>query len=72
MFTQKQKSKLLLQSCDYATASVIISEAGGMIGQVDGTKTTLSHRCSIVAGTQKAVEEIREVIRNAQGNKNTP
>ncbi len=55
--------EMLLQPYDYAAASVIITEAGGVIRQVDGKDITIDHGCSIVAGTQKAVEEIREVAR---------
>ena len=60
--------EMLLQPYDYAAASLIITEAGGVISQVDGSEITVDHGCSVVAGTQKAVEEIREVVRNAQRN----
>ena len=54
--------ELLLQPYDYAAASVIIEEAGGEISQADGKPITLDHGCSIVAGTPKAVEEVRKII----------
>lgn len=54
--------EMLLQPYDYAAASVIISEAGGVICKVDGSLITLDHGCSIVAGTKQAVEEIRTMI----------
>ena len=54
--------EMLLQPYDYAAASVIISEAGGVICQADGSRLTLDHGCSIVAGTKQAVEEIRTII----------
>lgn len=55
--------EMLLQPYDYAAASVIIEEAGGVISQVDGKPITLDHGCSIVAGTKKAAKEVRELLR---------
>ena len=55
--------EMLLQPYDYAAASVIIEEAGGVITQADGSPITLDYGCSIVAGTPKAVEEIRTIIQ---------
>ena len=55
--------EMLLQPYDYAAASVIIEEAGGCITQADGSPITLDKGCSIVAGTSKAVEEIRRIIQ---------
>ncbi len=54
--------EMLLQPYDYAAASVIIEEAGGVICQVDGSPITFDRGCSIVAGTPKAVEEIKGII----------
>ena len=54
--------EMLLQPYDYAAASVIIEEAGGKIGQTDGSAITLDRGCSILAGTRKASEEIREIM----------
>jgi len=56
--------EMLLQPYDYAAASVIIEEAGGMIGQADGSPITLDHGCSIVAGTEKVTEEIIGLLRS--------
>ena len=58
--------EMLLQPYDYAAASVIIEEAGGQICQVSGNPITLDRGCSIVAGTPKAIEEIRRIMRDAQ------
>ncbi len=55
--------EMLLQPYDYAAASVIIEEAGGVISQADGSAITLDKGCSIVAGTNKAVEEIKGIMR---------
>lgn len=55
--------EMLLQPYDYAAASVIIEEAGGVISQADGKPIMLDHGCSIVAGTKKAVEEIRTILQ---------
>lgn len=54
--------EMKLQPYDYAAASVIIEEAGGQIGQIDGSGITLNVPCSILAGTKQAVEEVREVF----------
>lgn len=54
--------EMLLQPYDYAAASVIIKEAGGVIGQIDGSEITLDRGCSILAGTKSAVEECKEII----------
>ena len=54
--------EMKLQPYDYAAASVIIEEAGGVISQADGSHITLNAPCSIVAGTMKAAEEIRGII----------
>ncbi len=53
--------ELLLQPYDYAAASVIIEEAGGVISTIDGWSITLDRGCSIVAGTPKAVEEVKAI-----------
>ncbi|MGN0263711.1 MAG: inositol monophosphatase family protein [Oliverpabstia sp.] len=59
--------ELKLQPYDYAAASVIIEEAGGVIGQVDGSAITLNEPCSVLAGTLKAVEQVRQVCRKYLG-----
>ena len=51
-----------LNPYDFAAASLIIEEAGGMVGQIDGTSITLDQPCSMLAGTKKAVEETRELL----------
>ena len=50
-----------LQPYDYAAASVIIEEAGGVIEQVDGLPIAMDKGCPVLAGTPKAVEEARKV-----------
>lgn len=57
--------EILLQPYDYAAASLIIEEAGGVIGQADGSPVSLYHPCMVVAGTKKAAEEIRRIVQNA-------
>ena len=59
--------EMLLQPYDYAAASVIIEEAGGCISQVDGSAITLDKGCSIVAGTPKAVEEVKAIYVENRG-----
>ena len=53
--------ELKLNPYDYAAASVIVEEAGGVISQVDGLPITMDRPCSILAGTQKATEEVRSI-----------
>lgn len=53
--------ELMLQPYDYAAASVIIEEAGGVIAQVDGAPITLDAPCPILAGTAAASAEVREI-----------
>ena len=53
--------ELKLQPYDYAAASIIIEEAGGVIGQVDSSPVTLNESCSVLAGTHKAVEQVRQI-----------
>lgn len=55
--------EMKLQPYDYAAASVIVEEAGGCIGQIDGSAITLGSPCSILAGTKRAVEEVRSMIQ---------
>lgn len=55
--------ELKLQPYDYAASSIIIEEAGGVIGQVDGSAVTLNESCSVLAGTPTAVEQVRAVCR---------
>lgn len=54
--------EMKLQPYDFAAASVIIEEAGGTVGQIDGASLMLDQPCSMLAGTKKAVEETRELL----------
>ncbi len=54
--------ELKLQPYDYAAASVIIKEAGGVIRQVDGCEITLDRPCSILAGTTLACGGVEGII----------
>ena len=58
--------EMLLQPYDYAAASVIIEEAGGVITTADGSPITLNTGCSIVAGTKEAAKEIRELLKRKE------
>lgn len=55
--------ELRLQPYDYAAASLIVEEAGGVISQIDGTPLNMEGPCSVAAGTQTACEEIRRTVR---------
>lgn len=54
--------ELKLQPYDYAAASVILEEAGGVITQIDGSPITLHEGCSIIGGTPKAWKESKEAF----------
>lgn len=49
--------ELMLQPWDYAAASLILQEAGGVITQIDGKAITLDAPCPILAGSQLCHEE---------------
>lgn len=52
-----------LQPYDFAAASVILEEAGGVITRVGGGKISLTEPCSILAGTKKAHEEVMKIAK---------
>ena len=54
-----------LQPYDYAAASVIIEEAGGVISQLDGSPVSLQEPCFVVAGAPVAYVEIRNIALEA-------
>ncbi len=55
--------ELKLQPYDYAAASVIIEEAGGVITRIGGGRISLTEPCSILAGTKKAHTEVMKVAK---------
>ena len=52
-----------LQPYDFAAASVIIEEAGGIITRVGGGKISFTEPCSILAGTKKAHAEAMKLAK---------
>ena len=54
--------ELKLQPYDYAAASVILEEAGGVITQIDGSPITFHEGCSIIGGTPSAWRESKEAF----------
>lgn len=52
-----------LQPYDYAAASLLIEETGGVITQMDGSPITLDKPCSIAGGTISAHRELLEIIK---------
>ncbi len=64
--------EMLLQPWDYAAASLIIEETGGVITQMDGTPVSLIRPSSVVAGTPQAQAETLRIVqacRNADGTR---
>ena len=57
--------EMKLNPYDYAAASIIIEEAGGVISQIDGSKITLDQPCSILGAAPKAAGEVRKMIASA-------
>jgi myo-inositol-1(or 4)-monophosphatase len=55
--------ELLLQPYDYAAASVILEEAGGIITRIGGGEISLTEPCSILAGTKKAHKEVMKIAK---------
>lgn len=53
-----------LQPYDYAAASLIITEAGGIITRINGTPPDLNRPCGVIAGTPTAYKEIAEIVRS--------
>lgn len=54
--------EMKLNPYDYAAASVIIEEAGGVITQLDGSEITLDRPCSILGAAPKASVEVRVLM----------
>ncbi len=55
--------ELKLQPYDYAAASVILEEAGGVITRIGGGEISLLEPCSILAGTKKAHKEVMAIAK---------
>ena len=49
--------ELKLSPWDYAAASLILTEAGGRISQLDGTPLVFHHPCSVLAATPRAYRD---------------
>ena len=51
-----------LSPYDFAAASLLIEEAGGVIVQTDGSPITLDKPCGVIAGSEKAVNQVLSMI----------
>ena len=51
----------VLMPWDYAAASLVITEAGGLFSQMDGSPVKPGDTCSILAGTETAVADFHRV-----------
>lgn len=58
--------EMKLNPYDYAAASVIIEEAGGVITQIDGSAIALDRPCSILGASPKAAEEVKKLMWGLQ------
>jgi len=59
----------ILQPWDYAAASLIVREAGGIITDMLGGKIDLLHGCSICAGNSRSHAEFIEYYKNFRENR---
>lgn len=53
--------ELTLQPYDYAAAMLIVTEAGGVVTQTDGSPVTLDNPCSMLCGTPTAHRQTAEI-----------
>ena len=60
----------LLSPWDYAAGSLIIEEAGGVIGTFDGSPLAFDHPCPVLAGNPETVAEVlqKDILRQNAGN----
>ncbi len=54
--------ELRLQPWDFAAASLILQEAGGIVTQINGDPVTLDKPCSVLTGNPAAWRESRELL----------
>jgi len=57
-----------LSPYDYAAASLIITEAGGVIVQPDGSPLSLQQPCGVVAGSKEAADELLSMIQSLKSS----
>ncbi len=57
--------QMVLQPYDYAAASIIVEEAGGIMTQLDGSPVSLNHSCGVVCGTKKAWKQTMEIVQES-------
>ncbi|MBQ9921896.1 MAG: inositol monophosphatase [Clostridia bacterium] len=55
--------ELQLMPWDYAAASLIVTEAGGIVTTMDNTALLFNKPCSVLAGTQNAHRQALEVLK---------
>ena len=58
--------QMVLKPYDYAAASVIVEEAGGVITQMDGSPLPLDGNSSALCGTRRAWAEAKEIVEQAR------
>ena len=51
-----------LEPYDYAAAMLIVAEAGGRVTQMDGTPLSLTGSSSVICGTPKAWQEVKQLL----------
>ena len=57
--------QMVLKPYDYAAASVIVEEAGGVMTQMDGSPVALDGTSSMICGTKTAWAEAKEIVDRA-------
>ena len=60
----------LLSPWDYAAGSLLVEEAGGVIGTFDGSPLAFDHPCPVLAGNPETVAEVlqKDILRQNAGN----
>ena len=58
--------QMVLKPYDYAAASVIVEEAGGVMTQMDGSPIVFEGTCSMICGTKRAWAEAKEIVDAAR------
>ncbi len=58
--------QMVLKPYDYAAASVIVEEAGGIITRMDGSPLPLDGTSSALCGTRRAWAEAKEIVAQAE------
>lgn len=60
--------ELVLCPWDYAAASLVLEEAGGIISDINGGKLSLEKKCSVLSANKVAYEDAKRIISECVGD----